>query len=119
MDRGVESVSCDFLLPTLCEMDEHPSLQVDLLKSEFIIAIVAAFLGILLILVVCCFWCCKVIILFKNISIYIYIYNEIFNSIQTSQNLFSWCNRQVIERKNDLKEEILSECLKAHLDLGH
>ena len=40
-------------------MDEHPSLQVDLLKSEFIIAIVAAFLGILLILVVCCFWCCK------------------------------------------------------------
>ena len=80
MDRGVESVSCDFLLPTLCEMDEHPSLQVDLLKSEFIIAIVAAFLGILLILVVCCFWCCKVIILFvpysryifKNISIYIF-----------------------------------------------
>ena len=40
-------------------MDEHPSLQVDLLKSEFIIAIVAAFLGRLLILVVCCFWCCK------------------------------------------------------------
>ena len=56
VDRTVETVGCDFLLPTLCEMDEHPSLEVDFLKTEFIYAIAAAIIGIFLILVVCCLW---------------------------------------------------------------
>ena len=30
VDRTVETVGCDFLLPTLCEMDEHPSLEVSI-----------------------------------------------------------------------------------------
>ena len=56
VDRTVETVGCDFLLPTLCEMDEHVKLQVDFLKSEFIYAIAAAIVGIFLILIVCCLW---------------------------------------------------------------
>ena len=52
VDAAVERVSCDFLLPTLCEMDEHVNLTVDFLKSEFVYAIVAAVVGILLIAVV-------------------------------------------------------------------
>ena len=44
VDGSVERVSCDFLLPTLCEMDEHVNLSVDFLKSEFVIAIGAAVL---------------------------------------------------------------------------
>ena len=59
VDGSVERVSCDFLLPTMCEMDEHVSLEVDFLKSEFIYAIVAGLIGILLIFVVCCLWCTK------------------------------------------------------------
>ena len=59
VDGSVERVSCDFLLPTMCEMDEHVALQVDFLKSEFIYAIVAGLIGILLIFVVCCLWCTK------------------------------------------------------------
>ncbi len=52
VDAAVERVSCDFLLPTLCEMDEHVNLTVDFLKSEFVYAIVAAVVGILLIALV-------------------------------------------------------------------
>ena len=52
VDAAVERVSCDFLLPTLCEMDEHVNLSVDFLKSEFIYAIAAAVVGILLIVLV-------------------------------------------------------------------
>jgi hypothetical protein len=52
VDAAVERVSCDFLLPTLCEMDEHVNLSVDFLKSEFIYAIAAGAIGILLIGVV-------------------------------------------------------------------
>ena len=59
VDGSVERVSCDFLLPTMCEMDEHVALAVDFLKSEFIYAIVAALIGILLIFIVCCLWCTK------------------------------------------------------------
>ena len=57
VDAAVERVSCDFLLPTLCEMDEHVNLSVDFLKSEFIYAIAAAVVGILLIVLVrICLW---------------------------------------------------------------
>ena len=59
VDGSVERVSCDFLLPTLCEMDEHVALSVDFLKSEFVYAIVAAIVGILLIFIICCLWCTK------------------------------------------------------------
>ena len=59
VDGSVERVSCDFLLPTICEMDEHVALSVDFLKLEFVYAIVAALVGVLLILVVCCLWCSK------------------------------------------------------------
>ena len=59
VDGSVERVSCDFMLPTLCEMDEHVSLNVDIWKAEFVYAIVAAFVGILLIFLVCCLWCSK------------------------------------------------------------
>ena len=52
VDAAVERVSCDFLLPTLCEMDEHVNLSVDFLKTEFIFAIAAAVIGIMLIVLV-------------------------------------------------------------------
>ena len=59
VDGSVERVSCDFMLPTLCEMDEHVNLSVDFLKSEFVYAIVAAIIGVFLIFIVCCLWCSK------------------------------------------------------------
>lgn len=63
VDGSVKSVSCDFMLPTLCEMDEHVRLSaptsVAELQKEVIYSMIAVGLMLLLIFVMCCLWCNK------------------------------------------------------------
>ena len=63
VDGTVKSVSCDFMLPGLCEMDEHVRLaaptSVAELPLEVVYSAVALVAMLALILVICCCWCNK------------------------------------------------------------
>ncbi len=63
VDGTVKSISCDFLLPALCEMDEHvhlvaPNSVYELPKE---VVYTAAVLGAtaFLVVAICCCWCSK------------------------------------------------------------
>jgi len=62
VDGGVDSVSCEFLLPTLCELDPHvnPGFSIHHLEDYVTIASLCAAIGcILLIVLICVLWCSK------------------------------------------------------------
>ena len=62
VDGGVDAVSCDFLLPTLCEPDPHvnPGFSLHHLEDDVTIAAICAAIGsILLIILICICWCNK------------------------------------------------------------
>ena len=62
VDSGVDSVSCDFLLPTLCELDPHVNPGFSLHHLEDYVTIGALCTGIglvLLVTLVCLLWCTK------------------------------------------------------------
>ena len=62
VDGGVDAVSCDFLLPTLCELDPHvnPGFSIHHLEDDVtIISICAAIGSMFLIILICICWCNK------------------------------------------------------------
>ena len=62
VDGGVDAVSCDFLLPTLCELDPHvsPGFSIHHLEDYVTIASLCAAIGcFLLIVLICILWCSK------------------------------------------------------------
>ena len=62
VDGGVEAVSCDFLLPTLCELDPHvnPGFSLSHLEDYVTIASLSAAAGcVLLIIIISLLWCSK------------------------------------------------------------
>ncbi len=63
VDSTVKSISCDFMLPALCEMDEHVHLvaptSVYELPKEVVYSSVTLGLMIVLVLLLCCCWCNK------------------------------------------------------------
>merc|ERR1719273_565725 len=62
VDSGVDSVSCDFLLPTLCELDPHvnPGFSLHHLEDYVTIAALCTGIGlVLLVTLVCLLWCTK------------------------------------------------------------
>ena len=62
VDSGVDSVSCDFLLPTLCELDPHvsPGFSLHHLEDYVTIAALCTAIGlILLVTLICLMWCSK------------------------------------------------------------
>lgn len=63
VDGTVKSVSCNFMLPAICEMDEHvrlqPPLSVARLPKEVVYAIVAIVIMLICVFVLCCCWCHK------------------------------------------------------------
>lgn len=63
VDGTIKSVSCDFMLPALCEMDEHvrllPPASVAELPKEVVYASIALALMIFFVVVICCCWCTK------------------------------------------------------------
>ena len=58
VDNTVETVNCDYLLPTLCEYDRYvdPSIT---FPGEVIYAGVAVAAGLVLVCLVCCLWITK------------------------------------------------------------
>ena len=64
VDGSIKSVSCDFMLPTLCEMDEHVKLtafpnSVAELSLEVVYSLIAVVAMALLVILVCLCWCSK------------------------------------------------------------
>ena len=62
VDAGVDTVSCDFLLPTLCELDPHvnPGFSLHHLEDYVTIAALCTAIGlVLLVTMVCVCWCTK------------------------------------------------------------
>lgn len=64
VDGTIKSVSCDFMLPTLCEMDEHVRLtafpsSVAELSLEVVYSLIAVVAMALLVILVCLCWCSK------------------------------------------------------------
>ena len=63
VDGTTESVSCSYMLPAVCEMDEHVRLKapasVAELPVEVIYSAVVVALMLLLVVAICCCWCGK------------------------------------------------------------
>ncbi len=63
VDSTVKSISCDFMLPALCEMDEHvhlaPPTSVYELPKEMVYSLAVLAAMLFLVLLVCCCWCNK------------------------------------------------------------
>ncbi len=63
VDSTVKSISCDFMLPAMCEMDEHVHLvaptSVYELPKEVVYSSVALAVAVVLVALICCCWCSK------------------------------------------------------------